>query len=117
LTSRVRHVTVQPEALIYRPGQTIDLTGRNRWLADDTTAWQEPDRDMTVRADRVVEAVNDDQSFADLTRAHVTYASSDPTVLTVNANGLARAVRDGVATLTVTVDGIPGQTVIAVRSP
>jgi beta-glucosidase-like glycosyl hydrolase len=109
LTPRVRHVTVQPEAVIYRPGETVDLTGRNRWLADDTG------RDRGIRADRIVEAVNTDQSFVDLAWAHVGYASSDPKVVSVDGHGQLRALREGVATITVTVDGVSGTAVIVVR--
>jgi beta-glucosidase-like glycosyl hydrolase len=111
----VQYVTVAPESVTYRAGQTIDLTGTNRWLADDTTVSEEPDRDLGVRADHVVEAVEDDQSFVDLTTARVRYSSSDPAVASVDANGLVRAIRDGVATITVTVNGVSGSAVIDVQ--
>jgi beta-glucosidase-like glycosyl hydrolase len=113
-TPAVARVTVEPGAVAYRVGQTLDLTGRNRWLADDTRAAEEPDRDLSIRADGVVEAVADDQSFVDLSGATVTYASSDPRVATVDAAGLVRAVGGGVATITVTVNGVPGTAVITV---
>ncbi len=61
LTPNVQYVTVQPERVAYQAGQTIDLTGTNKWLADDTDTAEEPDRDLGIRADKVVEAVNDDQ--------------------------------------------------------
>ncbi|GAA0341441.1 hypothetical protein NE235_00380 [Actinoallomurus spadix] len=36
ITPEVRYVTVQPEAVQYKVGDTIDLTGKNRWIKDDT---------------------------------------------------------------------------------
>ncbi len=120
LTPRVAYVTVAPEAVVYAVGQTVDLTGRNRWLADDTAPAEQPDRDMTVRADRIVEAVNTDQSFVDLASKGpgkgFTYASSNPAVVTVDGNGLLRTVGPGVATVRATVDGVSGEAVLVVRS-
>ncbi|MGW6928941.1 glycoside hydrolase family 3 C-terminal domain-containing protein [Lentzea sp. NPDC054927] len=104
LTPRVKHVTVKPEAVVYRPGESFDLRGKNRWLATDTN----------VTADRVVEAVNDDQTFVDLSRAQVVYRSSNPSVASVDANGVVRAVKDGVATITATVNGVAGSAPIVV---
>lgn len=31
IAPRVRHVTVQPDHVVFTPGQTLDLTGRNPW--------------------------------------------------------------------------------------
>ncbi|WP_063778055.1 glycoside hydrolase family 3 C-terminal domain-containing protein [Lentzea aerocolonigenes] len=104
LVPRVKHVTVQPENVVYRPGQTFDLKGRNRWLATDTN----------VTADRVLEAVNDDQTFVDISRAQVSYKSSDPGVASVDANGVVRAIKDGAATITATVNGVSGSAPILV---
>jgi beta-glucosidase len=113
-TPKVRYVTVRPESVEYQAGDTIDLTGTNRWLKDDTKASEEPDRDLSNTADAVVEAVDNDQSFADLAHENVTYASSDPSVATVSAAGLVRAVSDGTATITVTVGGVSGTAPIVV---
>jgi hypothetical protein len=115
LTARVRSVTVQPEALTYQAGQSFSLTGTNKWLADDTNVAEQPDRDMSIRADSVVEAVNTDQSFVDLAKARITYASSDPSVASVDRDGTVRAVKDGVATISATVNGVRGTAAIAVR--
>jgi beta-glucosidase len=115
LTPHVQSVTVQPEAVAYRAGQTIDLTGKNQWLADDTTVSEQPDRDMSIHADHVVEAVDNNQSFVDLKTTHVTYTSSNPGVASVDANGLVRAIKDGVTTITVTVNGVRGSAVIDVQ--
>jgi beta-glucosidase-like glycosyl hydrolase len=105
LTPQVKHVTVQPENVVYRPGESLDLKGRNRWLATGTD----------VTADHVVEAVNDDQTFVDLGRAQVTYRSSNPAVASVDANGVVRAIKDGAATITATVNGVSGSAPILVN--
>jgi hypothetical protein len=111
----VSSVSVQPEAVVYQAGQTFDLTGVNRWLADDTRPAEEPDRDLSIRADGVVTAVNADQSFVDLSQARVRYTSSNPAVASVDRSGVVRAIKDGVATITTTVNGVSGSAVIAVR--
>jgi beta-glucosidase-like glycosyl hydrolase len=114
LSPHVQYVTVQPEAVSYHPGQSIDLTGTNKWLADDTNPAEQPDRNLNIVADKVVEAVNDDQSFADLSKAHVKYTSDNPAVASVDGNGLVHAIKDGVATITVTVNGASGSAPIVV---
>ena len=114
-TPKVQTVTVQPENVEYAAGETLDLTGKNRWIKDDTTAANEPDRNMAVQADHVVEAVDNDGSFADLAKAHVRYSSSDPSVATVSDKGIVTAVGNGVATINVTVDGVTGSVAITVH--
>ncbi|WP_326950654.1 glycoside hydrolase family 3 C-terminal domain-containing protein [Amycolatopsis sp. NBC_01307] len=111
---RVKTVTVQPEAVVYHPGQSLDLTGANRWLADDTNPAEQPDRDLGIVADDVVEAVNDDQSFVDLAHAHVAYQSSNPDVASVDGKGIVHTIKDGVATITATVNGVSGSAPIVV---
>ncbi|MBM9506681.1 glycoside hydrolase family 3 C-terminal domain-containing protein [Actinacidiphila acididurans] len=117
ITPKVQYVTVQPENLVYNAGSTLDLTGKNRWIKDDTTGVGSvaQGRDMSVTADDVVEAVNNDQSFVNLSTAQVSYSSSDTSVATVSSAGLVRAVGDGVATITVTVNGVSGSVPIVVR--
>ncbi|MFF6960832.1 glycoside hydrolase family 3 C-terminal domain-containing protein [Streptomyces sp. NPDC008317] len=114
LTPKVRYVTVQPESVVHDAGQTFSLTGKNKWIKDDTNPAKEQ-RDLSVTADDVVEAVNNDQSFVDLSTAKVTYRSSDPAVATVDKNGLVHAVADGVATVSATVGGVTGSTPVVVR--
>jgi beta-glucosidase-like glycosyl hydrolase len=109
----VQEVTVQPDKVDFQVGQRLDLTGRNPWLKDDTDPTQEQ-RNLGVTADHVVEAANSDGSFVDLTKAHVSYRSSDRNVATVDARGLVTAVGDGVATITATVNGVSGSTPIVV---
>ena len=70
---------------------------------------------MNVTADNVIEAVNNDQSFVNLTGASVGYSTSDPTVATVSSAGLVHAVGDGTATISVTVNGVTGTAPIVVR--
>ncbi|HEY3479324.1 MAG TPA: glycoside hydrolase family 3 C-terminal domain-containing protein, partial [Streptomyces sp.] len=114
LTPKVRYVTVQPENVVYRAGDTFSLTGKNRWIKDDTDPVKER-RDRTVTADGVVEAVAADQSFVDLRTAKVSYTSSDPSVATVDGDGLVHAVADGAATISATVGGVTGSTAIVVH--
>jgi beta-glucosidase-like glycosyl hydrolase len=116
IAPQVQTVTVQPDQTSMQAGQTLDLTGKNPWIADDTTGTGSvpQGRDMSITADNIVEAANNDGSFADLTKAHVSYRSSDPRVATVNAKGLVTAVGDGTADVTVTVNGVSGSTPITV---
>jgi beta-glucosidase-like glycosyl hydrolase len=110
---KVAQVTVQPDQVDYQVGQTLNLTGKNPWLKDDTDPTQE-NRNLSVTADNIVEAANNDGSFADLSTTHVTYRSSDPRVATVSDKGLVTAVGDGTATIAATVNGVSGSTPIVV---
>lgn len=117
LTPHVKYVTVQPEAVVHSAGDTIDLTARNRWIKDDTDPTAQPGRNLNVTADHIVEAVNDDGSFLDLSRTKVRYTSSDPSVATVSGKGLVTMVGNGVATISATVHGVTGSAVIRVHHP
>ncbi|WP_255949914.1 glycoside hydrolase family 3 C-terminal domain-containing protein [Streptomyces odontomachi] len=117
LPRHVQYVTVQPESVAYQAGDTIDLTARNRWIKDDTDPTRQPGRNLDVTADRVVEAVNDDGSFVDLTKTAIRYRTSDPAVATVSPEGTVTAVGNGVATIDVTVGGVTGSAVITVGHP
>ena len=112
----VQTVTVQPDRADFQVGQTLDLTGENPWIQDDTTGTGSVSqgRNMSVTADDIVEAADSDGSFADLATANVSYRSSDPRVAAVSSKGLVTAVGDGAATITVTVDGVSGSTAIVV---
>jgi beta-glucosidase len=109
ITPRVQYVTVQPGQVVFSPGQSLDLTGRNPWIADVTG------RSDHAVADRIVEAVNNDESFADL--GHVTYRSSAPKVATVSRTGQVTAVAPGAATISVTVGGVTGTMPVVVKQP
>ncbi len=113
ITPKVSVVTVQPEASSYQVGQTLDLTSRNQWLADDTIPSREQ-RDLSVTADHVVEAVNNDGSFVDLTKADVKYGSSNESVARVSPRGVVTMVGTGVATISATVGGVTGTVPIVV---
>ena len=112
ITPHVRYVTVQPGRVIFQRGQTLDLTGKNPWIASDTNPAIEQHH---ATADHIVEAVSNDQSFVNLSHATVTYSSSDPAVATVSKAGILKATGPGVATISVTVDGVTGSAPIVVR--
>ncbi|HEX6521575.1 MAG TPA: glycoside hydrolase family 3 C-terminal domain-containing protein [Streptosporangiaceae bacterium] len=112
ITPRVQSVNVQPDQVVFKPGDTLSLTGKNPWIAPDTNSSLEQPH---ASADNIIEAVNNDQSFVNLSTAHVKYASSDPSVATVDSSGLVRAVKDGVTTITVTVNGVSGSVPILVQ--
>ncbi|MET7432900.1 glycoside hydrolase family 3 C-terminal domain-containing protein [Streptomyces flaveolus] len=114
LTPKVTTVTVQPGKLVYHAGETLDLTRKNPWIKDDTDPAKEQ-RDTSITADDIVEAVDNDQSFADLSKTSVTYSSSNPAVATVNSAGIVTAGADGVATIKVTVGGVTGSMVMVVK--
>ena len=114
ITPRVQYVTVQPDQAIVKPGDTLNLTGKNPWIANDTSASLEQPH---ATADNIVEAVNDDESFVDLAHARVRYSSSDPAVATVNRAGVVTALGAGVTTLRVTVNGVTGTAPIVVKQP
>jgi beta-glucosidase len=114
LARHVQYVTVQPDQVIFQPGDTLDLTGKNPWIAPDTNSSLEQPH---AAADNIVEAVNNDQSFADLSHAPVRYASSNSRVATVSAAGRVTAVGHGTAMISVTVNGVTGTTPVVVRQP
>ena len=114
ITAKVQTVTVQPSQVVFQAGQRLDLTKTNPWLKDDTDPTREQ-RDLSITADHIVEAVNNDQSLVNLATTPITYASSDPKVATVSSDGLVTAAADGVATIKVTVGGVTGSAVIVVR--
>ena len=112
MTPRVKYVTVQPDQVVFTPGQSLDLTGKNPWIKDDTGQ-----AGQHVPADNIVEAVNNDESFVDLAHAHVTYASSNPAVATVSRTGKVQTIAAGAATISVTVNGVTGSTPVRVQQP
>jgi beta-glucosidase-like glycosyl hydrolase len=116
LTPHVKHVTVQLPQTVYKPGDTLDLTGKNSWLADDTNHSLEQ-RNLSVTADNIVEAVNNDGSFVNLGGAQVSYSSSNDKVATISSSGLMRAVTPGVATIHVIVNGVSGSAVVVIKQP
>jgi beta-glucosidase len=114
IAENVQYVTVQPDQVIFKPGDTLDLTGKNPWIAPDTNSSLEQPH---APADNIVEAVNNDESFVNLSHASVSYASSNPNVATVSSTGMLTAVGHGVATISVTVNGVTGTTPVVVQQP
>ncbi|HZR51258.1 MAG TPA: glycoside hydrolase family 3 C-terminal domain-containing protein [Streptosporangiaceae bacterium] len=114
IAPHIQYVTVQPDQTVLKPGDKLDLTGKNPWIAADTNAALEQPH---AAADNIVTAVNNDQSFVDLSRAHVTYRSSNPRVASVNDRGVVTAAGVGVTTLGVTVNGVTATTPLVVRQP
>jgi len=114
IAPQVQYVTVQPDQVTFKPGDSFSLTGKNPWIASDTNSSLEQPH---ATADNVVQAVNNDQSFADLSHATVTYASSNPSVASVSSAGKVTAVAHGAATISVTVNGVTGSTPIVVQQP
>nr|WP_143765342.1 glycoside hydrolase family 3 C-terminal domain-containing protein [Catenulispora acidiphila] len=114
MTPHVQSVAVQPDQVVFTAGQTLDLTGANPWIAPDTNASLEQNH---APAANIVEAANDDQSFADLAHSHVRYSTSDPKVATVSAAGVVTTHAPGAATINVTVNGVTGTAPIVVRDP
>jgi beta-glucosidase len=112
MRQRVEHVTVQPDQVVFTPGETLDLTAKNPWIADDTAQAAQHQA-----ADGIVEAVDNDESFVDLATEHVSYSSSDPAVASVSRGGIVTTHADGAATIRVTVDGVTGSTPIVVHQP
>jgi hypothetical protein len=111
MTPRVQYVTVQPDQVIFRVGNTLSLTGRNPWIAPDISSSEQ----QHASATKIVDAVNNDQSFANLANAAVSYASSNPAVAKVSSTGVMTAVAPGVATISVTVNGVTGSIPIVVQ--
>lgn len=105
----VANVTVQPEKLVYGVHETADLTGKNRWIADDTNGTAD------VIADKVVEASLSNDTFLNLQGQHVTYTSSNSKVASVNGRGQIVTHQPGVTTISVTVRGVTGSVSIAVK--
>ncbi len=114
LSPHVQYVTVQPDQVIFRPGQTLELTGKNPWIKPDTDPSLEQ---RHAPADNIVEAVDNNQSFVNLAHAKVSYSTTNPRVATVSPSGKLRAVSVGVTAVNVTVDGVTGSTPIVVKQP
>jgi hypothetical protein len=112
ITPRTQYVTVQPDQVVFAPGQSIDLAGKNPWIADDTAQ-----ASKHVPADHIVEAVNNDESFVDLSHTRVSYRSSDPRVARVSPTGQVTLVAPGAATISATVHGVTGSTPVVVKQP
>lgn len=112
LTPKIVHVTVQPEQVIYQVGDKVDLKGKNKWIKSDINPNLE---EKHAIADNIIEAVNNDGSFVDLSHTTVQYQSDRPSVASVSNDGIVTMLAPGVATITATVNNVSGETVIAVK--
>ncbi|MBS2964227.1 glycoside hydrolase family 3 C-terminal domain-containing protein [Actinocrinis puniceicyclus] len=112
ITPRIQYVTVQPDQVAFTPGDKLDLTGKNPWIADDTAQAAQHQS-----ADDIVEAVNNDESFVTLAAKHVSYRSSNPAVASVSRDGVVTMHANGAATIRVSVDGVTGTTPVVVHQP
>lgn len=112
ITPRVQSVTVQPGQVVYQPGQTLNLKGTNPWIASDTDSSLEQTHQT---ADHVVEAVDDNEQFVDLSKARVHYWTANPAVATVSPDGVVTMVGHGVTTVDVSVNGVVGSAPIVVQ--
>ncbi len=112
LTPKIRYVTVQPPKMIYHVGETINLHGKNKWIKNVTNPAREQ---VHAVADNIIEAANNDGSFVNLKGKEIKYSSDNSSVATVSDTGMVKARGQGVATITATVDGVSGSTVIVVK--
>ncbi|HXR69335.1 glycoside hydrolase family 3 C-terminal domain-containing protein [Actinocrinis sp.] len=112
ITPRIQYVTVQPDQVVFTPGDKLDLTGKNPWIADDTAQAAQHQS-----ADSIVEAVDNNESFVNLAGKHVSYSSSNPAVASVSRSGVVTTHANGTASIRVTVDGVTGTTPIVVHEP
>ncbi|HEY5369374.1 MAG TPA: glycoside hydrolase family 3 C-terminal domain-containing protein [Hanamia sp.] len=112
LTAGITHVTVQPEQLIYKVGEKIDLKGKNKWIKSDVDPARE---EKHAIADNIIEAVNNDGSFVNLANTHIKYSSNHPSVASVSDKGVVKMIAPGVATITATINDISGTTVILIK--
>ncbi|HEU5420405.1 MAG TPA: glycoside hydrolase family 3 C-terminal domain-containing protein [Streptosporangiaceae bacterium] len=111
---RVQYVTVQPDRVVFQPGDTLNLAAKNPWIGNDTNpALEQPH----ASADNIIEAVSNDQAFVDLSHARVSYHSSNPDVASVSPDGQVTMVAHGVATISATVSGVTGSTPVVVQQP
>lgn len=112
LTPKIVHVTLEPEKLIYHVGETINLKDKNKWIESDINMARE---ERHAVADRILEAVNNDGSFVDLSKVRIHYQSNNPKVAKVNNEGVVKTVGTGVATITATINGVSGSMVMVVK--
>lgn len=112
LTPKITLVTVEPENLVYKAGETLDLSGKNKWIESDITPAR---KDFVPEADHIIEAVNNDESFADLSKAKINYKSSNDNVAEVSPNGIIRFKGPGVVAISATVEGVTGSAVFVVE--
>jgi len=112
LTAKIVHVTVEPENLVYEVGDVLDLNSKNKWIESDVTAAR---KGFVPEADHIIEAVNNDGSFVDLSKTKINYHSSNDAVAQVSADGIVKFSGVGVVTITANIQGVSGSAVFAVK--
>jgi len=88
----------------------LDLRGKNRWLKGLGPTGTDP------RAEAIVSAVRQDDSFVNLKKAKLEFRSSRSNVLDVSSRGRLVAKRPGVATISVSFGGKSARMPFAVRA-
>ena len=112
LTPKVKYVTIEPQKLAYKVGDTINLHAKNKWIQPDINKGREQPH---AKADRIMEAVYNNGSFVNLSDAQVRYSSSNNSVAKVSSDGIVHVRGHGVATITATVNGVSGSAVIVAK--
>lgn len=112
LTPKILYVTVEPENLTYKAGDELDLKGKNKWIESDVTPAR---KGFIPEADHIIEAVNNDESFADLSKMTINYKSSNNAIAQVSSDGIVKFIAQGVATISATIEGITGSAVFVVK--
>lgn len=112
LTPKVIHVTIEPEDLVYKTGDKLNLKGKNKWIESDVTSARQGD---IPDADHIIEAVNNDGSFLDLSQAKIDYQSDNHKVAQVSPDGIVSFLSPGVATVSAIIDGVKGSAVFVVK--
>lgn len=112
LTPKVKYVTIEPENLVYQPGDELNLNGKNQWIASDVTLSRQ---DEIPEADHIIEAVNNDESFVDLSKVKVNYQSDNKEVAMVSPDGMVKFLSPGVVTISAVIDGVKGSAVFVVK--
>lgn len=112
LTPKITYVTIEPANLVYKAGTTLDLKGINKWIESDVTLSRQGEIPV---ADHIIEAVNNDESFADLSQAKIDYRSDNNKVAQVSPDGIVSFLSPGVATISAMIDGVKGSAVFVVK--
>ena len=109
---RIQSVTVQPDQVVFTPGQTLDLAAKNPWIADDTAQaaqHSERGRDRRGREQRRV-LRRPRHAACQLQQQQPGRGHGQP------QPAWSPRIAVGAATIRVSVDGVTGSTPIAVTS-
>lgn len=112
LTPEITYVTIEPENLVYKAGATLDLKGINKWIESDVTLSRQGE---IPEADHIIEAVNNDETFENLSHVKIDYQSDNNTVAQVTPDGIVKFLSPGVVTISAIIDGVKGSAVFVVK--